>query len=516
MSCDLWKSVRRLGVSITELRGLGDCGDGNEALRLFERLRLENVEKVVRLRLMLRETELKIAEKSRRPVITELRYNAESSDWTDVLSCFCQKAATEDRRFATQLHMLREEMANVCEKRRNFVIELSSMRRIIVTGKATEFVFDIVGKDEAEMAQLHELERQMELRALEKELFIQKLVRNMPDVVSRNQMNAHGGCCMLTCELARAANSNDIRDQLSVLFMREVNDQFEKMHDYCILSDELREDVRKRDAYIEDLQMFQMFDSSDEVRKSVEMMKGMQVDDMQKTSRLLLMAEEVQNKVYEKNFLIIKASVEIFLQKLALVLLLLQRLNYLFLLAAVQRDSGEVSKDVARVKEYTGVACGLKIAMRRREECIRELKTLGVVKTVRFMEGMQQDDMEKCDRSLLLMKEMEVKAREKSRMEPQFILRCRKEIAEDVRLAREINALCARVIAIVDERESFVNELDILMGRSVSGKMAEFMKQIQGKDIPNLMKLQILEQEFELRAREKDIFIEKLRGNIDF
>ncbi|GJU57546.1 hypothetical protein Tco_1235312 [Tanacetum coccineum] len=64
MSRDLWKSVRRLGVSITELRGLGDCGDGNEALRLFECLRLENVEKVVRLRLMLRETELKIAEKS--------------------------------------------------------------------------------------------------------------------------------------------------------------------------------------------------------------------------------------------------------------------------------------------------------------------------------------------------------------------------------------------------------------------------------------------------------------------
>ncbi|GJU57548.1 hypothetical protein Tco_1235314 [Tanacetum coccineum] len=42
-----------------------------------------------------------------------------------------------------------------------------------------------------------------------------------------------------------------------------------------------------------------------------------------------------------------------------------------------------------------------------------------VVETVRFMEGVQQDDMEKCDRSLLLMKEMEVKARKKSR----FILK---------------------------------------------------------------------------------------------
>nr|GEW15841.1 hypothetical protein [Tanacetum cinerariifolium] len=61
MSRNLWKSVRRLGVSITELRGLGDCGDGNEALRLFERLRLKNMEKSIRLGLMLKETELKIA-----------------------------------------------------------------------------------------------------------------------------------------------------------------------------------------------------------------------------------------------------------------------------------------------------------------------------------------------------------------------------------------------------------------------------------------------------------------------
>ncbi|GJZ27534.1 hypothetical protein Tco_0571787 [Tanacetum coccineum] len=38
--------------------------------------------------------------------------------------------------------------------------------------------------------------------------------------------------------------------------------------------------------------------------------------------------------------------------------------------------------------------------------------------------------------------------------ESQFILRCRREIAEDLRLAREINALCARVTAIVDYNTS--------------------------------------------------------------
>ncbi|GKC68062.1 hypothetical protein Tco_1100660 [Tanacetum coccineum] len=52
-------------------------------------------------------------------------------------------------------------------------------------------------------------------------------------------------------------------------------------------------------------------------------------------------------------------------------------------------------------------------------------------------------------------------------LEPQFILRYHREINKDLRMAREINALCARATAIVDERESFVNELDMLAGRPV-------------------------------------------------
>nr|GFC32047.1 hypothetical protein [Tanacetum cinerariifolium] len=83
----------------------------------------------------------------------------------------------------------------------------------------------------------------------------------------------------------------------------------------------------------------------------------------------------------------------------------------------------EVVEDVARVKEYRGVVYRLKMSMERREEYIAELKALGrckgAVKTVRFMDGLQQDDLKRHDCSLLLMKEMEVKAREKSK----FILR---------------------------------------------------------------------------------------------
>nr|GFA25029.1 hypothetical protein [Tanacetum cinerariifolium] len=100
--------------------------------------------------------------------------------------------------------------------------------------------------------------------------------------------------------------------------------------------------------------------------------------------------------------------------------------------------------------------------------------------------------------------------------ESMFILRCHRDISKDLRLARKINALCARVTTIIDERENLVGELDILVGRSVPGKMAEFMKQVQGNDIPNLMKMKILKREFELRAQEKGIFIDKLKGNMEF
>ncbi|GJT39689.1 hypothetical protein Tco_0939554 [Tanacetum coccineum] len=116
----------------------------------------------------------------RRPMITELCSIVGSFDWTEVLRYFCRRATAEDRRFAMQMNLLREEIVDVCEYRRNLVDEFCSVRSIIAFVKAVELLNDTLRKDEAKMAQLRELERQLELRALEKELFIQKLVRNVP------------------------------------------------------------------------------------------------------------------------------------------------------------------------------------------------------------------------------------------------------------------------------------------------------------------------------------------------
>nr|GEW92073.1 reverse transcriptase domain-containing protein [Tanacetum cinerariifolium] len=124
----------------------------------------------------------------------------------------------------------------------------------------------------------------------------------------------------------------------------------------------------------------------------------------------------------------------------------------------------EVGEDVSRVREYKGVVFGLRIAMRRREERIRELKALGDCEgddeIVRFIKRMQFDDMDKCNCSLLLIREMEDKAHKKSR------------------LARQINALCDTLTNVIDGRWTFVRELEMLAYKFVPGKMAEFMKEM--------------------------------------
>nr|GEX50439.1 hypothetical protein [Tanacetum cinerariifolium] len=99
-------------------------------------------------------------------------------------------------------------------------------------------------------------------------------------------------------ELARTADSDDIRDRLSVLFTNEAAKDIDKMENYRQLSGDLRNGVRMRDIYIRELRTSHV---SDEFVESIHILKHTELDDMEKASHLLLMATEVQNKVFEKN-----------------------------------------------------------------------------------------------------------------------------------------------------------------------------------------------------------------------
>ncbi|GJU16750.1 hypothetical protein Tco_1144716 [Tanacetum coccineum] len=243
--------MRRREECIEELKALGDCHDVIETVRFMERLQQDDIEKRDRSLLLMREMERpKVYTMDKRPLITELRYKVDSSEWCDVLTYLCREAADEDRSIATELNRLREEMLIICDNRRNIADELRSVRGIVVVQKAAEFVAETVGY-------------------------------------------AHG------IKISYVAGSTDVKDQLSVFFRREVNEESQKMHDYRRLSDDLRENVRRRDAYIEEFKRLEMYNSSDEVIETIEILKGMQVDDMEKASRLILMAREIQNRVYQ-------------------------------------------------------------------------------------------------------------------------------------------------------------------------------------------------------------------------
>nr|GEU38628.1 hypothetical protein [Tanacetum cinerariifolium] len=114
---------------------------------------------------------------------------------------------------------------------------------------------------------------------------------------------------------------------------------------------------------------------------------------------------------------------------------------------------------------------------------------------------------------------------------------------EQREFVRRFNGLISEMNEACPDRMAFVQELRSVAGESVpakivvfleemmnkqgsrewqladlvrEGKMTEFMKEMQDKDIQNLMKLQILGREFELRAREMDLFIQKLKGNMNY
>ncbi|GKE73948.1 hypothetical protein Tco_1535989 [Tanacetum coccineum] len=77
-----------------------------------------------------------------------------------------------------------------------------------------------------------------------------------------------------------------------------------------------------------------------------------------------------------------------------------------------------------------------------------------------------------------------------------FMLYCRRAATEDSSLAGEINGLCDRLTSRIEEREYFIDELDLLVDSFVPEKLAEFLKETQEKDKNRLMKLQILGREF--------------------
>ncbi|GJZ67945.1 hypothetical protein Tco_0631185 [Tanacetum coccineum] len=304
--------------------------------------------------------------------------------------------------------------------------------------------------------------------------------------------------------------------------------------------------MQRRDEYIAELKALGRCEG---VVKTVRFMEGLQQDDLERHDRSLLLIREIEVKAREKSKFILRLSgVEVHCCEFKL--LTPQRI------ATLPRA---IAEDSRLARKTNGLCDGLTVVIEERELFICELKTLldrfVPDKMYEFLKETQAKDTDKLMKLQILGRKFEIQS-ERFAEEPfgfavvpalvllsftrsvsDFLVgmvetivcatssmrsyggvpaKAIVEISKDLRFSREINALCARLTDIVDERERFVDELDRLVGRLVPERMAEFMKEVQGKDMPKRLKLQILSREFELRAHEKEIFIEKLKGNLDF
>ncbi|GJZ19660.1 hypothetical protein Tco_0556250 [Tanacetum coccineum] len=101
----------------------------------------------------------------------------------------------------------------------------------------------------------------------------------------------------LILELARAAGSDVTKDQLVVLFEREIAESVGKIKEFRRLCIELRANIRLRNDYIFELRLYR---SCDDILGSIAMLHTMQLDDTENVGRLLSMARETHRKVDEK------------------------------------------------------------------------------------------------------------------------------------------------------------------------------------------------------------------------
>ncbi|GJV81681.1 hypothetical protein Tco_1517551 [Tanacetum coccineum] len=218
---------------------------------------------------------------------------------------------------AWQINALCDTLTTVIDGRWAFIEELEMLAYKFVPGKMTEFMKEIQDKDISNlMKSIRWLGSfQSSLCFFESVACWSKraLFADVPRCLSDSSLffaepvvvlwlggGVTTGHHRVRCaqRLARAADYDDIRDQLLVLFTREVAEDTKKMENYRQLSNQLRNDVRMRDIYIRELRTS---DISDKVVESIEILKRVQLDDMEKASRLLLMAREIQSKVFEKN-----------------------------------------------------------------------------------------------------------------------------------------------------------------------------------------------------------------------
>ncbi|GKE36205.1 hypothetical protein Tco_1459610 [Tanacetum coccineum] len=109
------------------------------------------------------------------PMCGELRSSFNSVHWEPMFILYCHRSMSEDYEIASKINRTAGEVNNVVVENDQFLDELHSLGVRPVPTKMAEFLKEIQMKDRETVAELQILEREMELNARKKDLFIQKL-----------------------------------------------------------------------------------------------------------------------------------------------------------------------------------------------------------------------------------------------------------------------------------------------------------------------------------------------------
>ena len=92
---------------------------------------------------------------------------------------------------------------------------------------------------------------------------------------------------------------------------------------------------------------------------------------------------------------------------------------------------------------------------------------------------------------------------------------CHRASVEDIQIAREINELCIKLSRVITERGRLIEELQTVENMYVK-KTLEHLRESQLKDDQKFMHMETMKDELDLSARDKDVFILKLKGLMEF
>nr|GFB07882.1 hypothetical protein [Tanacetum cinerariifolium] len=108
--------------------------------------------------------------------VTKLRESAQSDNWEDVLVLYCWRAKEDDLKVARMLNKLCVKLSAAIEEHRMLTQDLKAfLGWVIIKQKTSEFLQELVERDDERVQQLQALTRETEERAAEKMVFIKKL-----------------------------------------------------------------------------------------------------------------------------------------------------------------------------------------------------------------------------------------------------------------------------------------------------------------------------------------------------